>query len=135
MQSHALVSADLPLLSNLNMLENIGLIKEVHDNLSINKAENLALEMLKKIGLEDIALKRENSCSRVEILYVMLIRALMTQEKSVIIKLPSSILDDLQEINKVVDNISLLKASKNIFFVDLKINKIHYEGCQCNIIK
>lgn len=115
------------------MLENIGLIKEVHENLSIADAENLALEKLKTVGLGDIARKRENSCSSVEILYVMIIRALMTQEKSVIIKLSSAMLDNLQDIKKVVDNISLLKDSKKVFFVDLTINKTHYEGCQCNI--
>ncbi len=50
-EEYSLISRDTPLISNLNMIENIALIKEVHERLSIEKAENIAKEYLEKIGI------------------------------------------------------------------------------------
>ena len=80
------------------MLENIAIIKEVHELMSIDEAEDIAREELKKISLSQIALYRLTQCSPIEIFYVMLIRAIMAKEMNVIIVTPFLLVDNLSEI-------------------------------------
>ena len=117
------------------MIENIALIKEVHLLLSTPKAQEEAQEYLKKIGLESIATNRLTACSAVEIFYVQLIRALMTQEKNIIIVSPFSLIDNLRNINDIIENIKLLNQDRNILILDTQNNEIHYKGYACNIVK
>ena len=130
-----LISIDTPLISNLNMCENIALIKEVHENLSVFKANNLALNILRKIGLEEIGYEYVGNCSDEEIFLVMYIRAVMSQEKNVILKLPSRILGNLFSIKKLIQNMIDLGFNKKIIILDLVSNENYYEGCECNIEK
>lgn len=135
LENYSLISKDTPLISNLNMLENIALIKEVHELLSIEKAENTANEYLAKIGLSQIGLKRLNQCTSVEIFYVMFIRALMSKEMNVIIATPFYLISNLRDIQPILDNIEILNENKNIFIFDNITNKSHYEGSSCPIVK
>ena len=133
-QEHSvIVSHHTPLISNLDMCENIALIKEFHENLSVRDAEDLALEMLQVLELEHIARYRAHKCSHEERLLVMMMRAMMCQEKSIIIKLPSEILGNLLTIQKTVERVTEISKSKNIVILDLVTNKIYYEGSACHI--
>lgn len=135
LEDYSLISKDTPLISNLNMLENIALIKEVHELLSIEKAENIAKESLEKIGLSHIGLNRLNQCSSLEVFYVMFIRALMSRDMNVIITTPFSLISNLRDIQPILDNIEILNTHKNIFIFDNITNKSHYEGSSCPIVK
>ena len=117
------------------MLENIALIKEVHERLSREKAEEIASDSLEKIALGDVGLKRVNQCNSLEIFYVMFIRALMSKETTVIIATPFSLINNLRDIQPIIDNIEILNESKNIFIFDSITNKSHYEGSSCLIVK
>ena len=83
-QGYSLVSSDLPLIYNLNIVENISLIKEVHEFMPREEAQNQASDLLSKIDLKHIALYRANECSVIEIFYVMFMRALMTSDKNIL---------------------------------------------------
>lgn len=117
------------------MIENIALIKEVHNSLSTPKAQENAQTYLEKINLEQIATYRLTACSVDEIFYVQFIRALMTQEKNIIIVTPFSLIENLRNINDIIENIKLLNQDKNILILDTLNNEIHYKGYSCNIVK
>ncbi len=117
------------------MVENIALIQEFHQLLSINKAEQIASEYLSKIALTHISQNRLNQCSLLEIFYIMFIRALMTQEMDVIISSPLLLIGELQNMKNVINNLISLNGNKNILILDTKTNEIHYEGCSCHIVK
>lgn len=117
------------------MLENIALIKEVHEHMPTKKAQEEAKEQLKKIELESIGLYRLNQCDTYEVFCVSLIRALMTKEMNVIIVSPFHLIDNLRDIETVVATIQKLEVKKNILILDTVSNEIHYKGSSCNIVK
>jgi ABC-type lipopolysaccharide export system ATPase subunit len=117
------------------MLENIALIKEVHEHLETLKAQDIAREMLKKISHEHVALYRVSSCSPTEIFYIQFIRALMMREEKIMIVTPFSLIDNLRNINVIIKNIEILAHKKHILIVDMLSNEIHYQGTACNTVK
>ncbi len=134
-KNYSFISIDTPLISNLNMVENIALIQEFHQLLSINKAESIAYKQLEKIQLSHISTNRLHECSSLEIFYVMFIRALMTQEMDVIICSPLLLIGELQNMKNVINTLIFLNERKNILILDTQTNEIHYEGCLCHIAK
>jgi len=133
-KDYSLISAKTPLISNLNMIENIALIKEVHESLATKLAQKEASEYLEKIDIS-IGLNRLNQCTSFEIFCVYLIRALMTKETNVIIVTPFHLIDNLKKINEILMVIEKLEINKNIFILDTLSNETHYKGCLCNIVK
>ena len=133
--NYSLVSSELPLIYNLNMLENISLIKEVHEHMPVVDAQQLAMEFLKRVALENIALKRVNECSIIEIFYVMFIRALMSSEKRVLIEVTHGVVDSLTNIHALLESINILNTEKEVVILDLQEREIYYRGSRCNIIK
>lgn len=117
------------------MLENIALIREVHEHMPTLQAQEEAKEALKKIDLQNIAFYRLNQCSSYEIFCVCLIRALMTKEMNVIIVSPFHLIDNLRDIQTIVSTIEKLEVKKNILILDTSSNEIHYKESSCNIVK
>jgi len=117
------------------MLENIALIKEVHEHLPTKDAQAKAKEFLKKIDLENISLYRLNQCNSFEIFCVALIRSLMTKEMNVIIVSPFYLVDSLRDFNTILKIIEKLETKKNILILDTISNETHYKESSCNIIK
>ncbi|NOR57971.1 MAG: hypothetical protein GQ474_05550 [Sulfurimonas sp.] len=117
------------------MLENIALIKEVHEHMPTEEAQKEAKESLKKIELEKIGLHRLNQCNSYEVFCVCLIRALMTKESDVIIVSAFHLIDNLRDIETIVSTIEKLKVKKNILILDTISNEIHYKDSSCNIVK
>ena len=117
------------------MLENIALIKEVHEYLSTSKAQKIAREMLTKIGQDHISLYRVSACTPIEIFYTQFIRALMMKEKTIIIVTPFTLIENLRDINAIIDSIKTLGGEKDILLLDMLSNENHYEGSPCNIVK
>ena len=135
MEDYSLVSVDIPLISNLNILENISLIKEVHEHISTLEAQNLAREKLFSIDLEHIAQFRVPACSAVEIFYTMFIRASMSQEETIYILNPQVTMGNLKYIDKILTNLQKINCYKNIVILDIIDNEDSYKGCLCNIVK
>ncbi len=135
-EEYSLISSQTPLISNLNMCENISLIKEVNERLSRKKAEKIADDYLQKINLTKVASARVSQCSSLEIFYTMFIRALMTKEKNIIIARPLSLIQNSKELEKIIQNLHILNAdSKNIIILDTITNESRYKGFSCHIIK
>jgi len=135
MEDYAVISVDTPLISNLSMVENIALIKEVKEGYSRKKAESLALEYLQRIGLTKIATLRVSSCSINELFDVMFIRAMMTKEHSIVIVSPLVIVKNPREIKTLFEHIDKLKGEKKVLILDTIANKNLYEGLVCNITR
>ena len=129
------MSVDLPLIYNLNILENIAIIKEVHENMKVLKAQQLAEKTLETIGLGSLGLKRPEECFTNDIFFIMLIRAMMCKEKTIIIESPETMLESLKDIAKVLERIDLLESSKRVLFLDIQNNENYYKGTKCTIIK
>ena len=117
------------------MIENIALIKEVHEHMPTSLAQKEALDYLSKINLQNIGKNRLTQCKSLEIFYISFIRALMTKEMNVIIVTPFHLIDNLREINTILASIEKLEVQKNILIFDTFSNETHYKGCSCNIIK
>jgi ABC-type phosphate/phosphonate transport system ATPase subunit len=104
------VSVDVPLISNQEVWMNIALIKQYHENMPRPEAEQIALHALQRLGLLDIAYKRNPSLTNEERYCVMLLRAVMVRDAMVIIDRPLKIIPNLnsydfifQTLNKIED--------------------------------
>ncbi len=117
------------------MKENIALIKEVHRKKPRLEAEAEAVEMLQKISLGRIGSLRSNKCTKEELFYVMIIRALMCESEEIFIKTPLQLLENLSNICKIIENIEILNNNKGIMILDTRSNHWHYKGCGCNIVE
>ena len=122
------MSVDTPLISNLNMLENIALIHEVHNHTSTKVAQEEASFFLNKIDKLGIAFKRTHQCNELELFYTMIIRAIMTKEKNIVILRPLSILKNIEFLAVAMKNLALLNENKNIIILENDINRFQYEG-------
>ncbi|MCK9492081.1 MAG: hypothetical protein M0Q24_08315 [Sulfurimonas sp.] len=117
------------------MLENIALIKEVHEHLATKDAQVQAREALAKINLQKISLYRVHMCNAYEIFCVCVVRAMMSDDKSVIIISPINLLDNSSSMDDVVSVIKKLQMSQDIVILDTLANETHYKEVSCNIVK
>jgi len=99
------------------------------------RAEDLALEMLMCLGIQDIAHKRLENCSKKERFLAMFIRAIMMKEGSIILKTPQEVLGNSYDIREVITEMQKIDTDKKIYIVDLLRNKNDYEGCACSTEK
>jgi len=81
---------------------NISLIKQYHENMPLNQAQDVALNALQRLNLKHIANKRNPFLNNEERFCVMLLRAVMVREASVIIDRPFKIMPHLNDINFVL---------------------------------
>ncbi|MDO8720949.1 MAG: hypothetical protein Q7J31_01815 [Syntrophales bacterium] len=98
-----LISADVPLISNLDVWHNIALIYEYHRNIPEKKAEVFVIECLKRYGLENIAHKRNAFLSEEDRFYVMLLRAAMLPDAVIVIDRPFKIMPYLKDTSFIYD--------------------------------
>ena len=103
--------------------------------MSTQKAEDLALEMLMHLGIQEIAHRRLENCSKKELFLVMLLRAVMMKEDSIILKLPQEILGNIYDIREVSTEMNKIDTDKKIYIVDFLRNKNDYKGCACSTEK
>lgn len=133
----ALVSSEIPLLSNLNMVENIALINQYHQNQSIRKSETAARQVLSNLGYEACAEKRMLQSSDIETFMVKLTRAYLAPLNEVIIVQPAMLINEFSaiEMNKIINAVNHLSLDKKIEIFDLEFNQANYEGMACHIKK
>jgi ABC-type lipoprotein export system ATPase subunit len=127
------LSNQTPLLSNLNMCENIALIREVHQKLSQEQSNIQAKEALIDIGLEHVCHNRVHQCTPLETFYVMVIRALMCDVSNICVVTPYSFVKKLGEFESVLATLQKLKFHHNIIVIDVAKNLHYYRNCSCNI--
>lgn len=106
--SIALVSFDIPLISNLDVWNNIALIKLYKEDMNVRQAKKYVLRLLLRFGLEDIAYKRSAVLSEEQKFCVMLMRAAMVKNAIIVIDRPFMIL------HKSKDSILIMEALMKI---------------------
>jgi ABC-type lipoprotein export system ATPase subunit len=106
-----LVSLDVPLISNLDVWVNIALIKQYHENLSADKAQELVLRYLTGYGMEDISNKRNHALTNRERFCAMLLRAAMVIDSIVVIDRPFTIIPDVQDDRFIYDSLKAIDHS------------------------
>lgn len=87
-----LVSADVPLISNLAVWGNIALIYQYHREVSRRNAEALVLQYLGRYNLEHVAYKRNSELSEEQRFRVMILRAAMLTDAVIVIDRPFKLL-------------------------------------------
>ena len=93
------------------------------------KAQELAKEQLLKLNLSHIENYRVAQCSSLEIFYSMLIRAIMTKDGHILIKMPYTLIDNLENIDELIENIQLLEfQNKKIFILDTVNHQSRYSN-------
>jgi ABC-type uncharacterized transport system YnjBCD ATPase subunit len=123
-----LVSLDVPLLSNLDIWVNIALIKQYHENLSVDKAQKLVLSYLARYSLADISSKRNPALTNKERFYVMLLRAAMVRDSIVVIDRPFTIIPDVQNDQFIYDALKVVDDSfKECHIFDYQWSKDRYK--------
>jgi ABC-type uncharacterized transport system YnjBCD ATPase subunit len=97
------VSVDIPLISNLDVWENIALIQQYHYNAPMTKAKRLVLEALDRYGLQGIAHLRNPSLSAEERFRVMLLRASSFENATILIDRPFLLMPHLKDAGLIYD--------------------------------
>lgn len=130
------VSTQTPLLSNLSMLENIALISQVHEKLSITRSHKKAYEALSTLDLGRIASLRYENCSAKEKFYVQLLRANILKDAKVIIEQPFMLLAEEMSIEFILNALQRLNISYDrVSIIDLIHQQSNYKEPQCHIEK
>ena len=130
-----LISEETPLISNLDMKENIALIKEVHHHKNRLEAEREAQETLQKMGYEYLGDLRKSKCNDFERFVVMLARASMCDKETILIQSPFSLVHSLESISKILDLLEKLNPKQVIIFLDTYNNQIDYKDPRCDTIE
>lgn len=99
------VSLDAPLISNLNVINNITLIPQYHRNMPLKQAETIADELLERFGMGSIANKKIINLSPEELFCVMLLRAAMIEDAVLVLDRPFSILTNIMEDQFIMDSL------------------------------
>lgn len=107
------VSSDVPLISNQEAYLNIALIKAYHENMPMREARRLALELLDRLGLAHIALRRNPALTPEERFYVMLLRAAMVRDARILIDQPFKMIPQLKDFAPVM---AALKKIDDLYF-------------------
>jgi len=96
-----MVSAQAPLISNLDAWLNVALIRQYHENLPRDRARREVLAYLDRFGMGAIADRRISSLEDQEQFCIMLLRAAMVKRAVLVIDRPFQIMPDLQDARYV----------------------------------
>ena len=99
------MSLDAPLISNLNVRNNITLIPQYHRNMPLKQAEALTDDLLRRLGMASIAGNKTTNLSPEELFCVMLLRAVMVEDAVLVLDRPFSILTNIMEDHFIMDSL------------------------------
>lgn len=114
----AMVSPEVPLLSNLSVWGNIALIPQYHQGLSTRDARARASALLARFSLTGIAEKRNPSLTTDERFLVMVLRAAAVQNAVLLLDRPFQILTGLHDdlfLAETIKGIEDVIAEAHIF--------------------
>lgn len=123
------------MLSNLNMIENIALIPEMHQGLRVPIAEQQAKIELEQAGMQHIGNKRVPQCTDKEKFYAMLIRAKLFNPSKILIEAPFSFISGMHSVEFIMNAIKNADIPHSVEIADLKSNRMHYTGEECHILE
>lgn len=116
--SLAMVSPEVPLLSNLSVWGNIALIQQYHQGRSTREARARAFALLERFSLTGIAEKRNPSLTADERFLVMVLRAAAVQDAVLLLDRPFQILTGLHDdrfLAEIIERIEDVIAEAHIF--------------------
>jgi ABC-type lipoprotein export system ATPase subunit len=122
-----LISLDIPLISNLDVWNNIALIKLYNDNMPRRQAEKLVLKLLMRYGLDNIAYKRSADLTDEQKFCIMLLRTAMVSEAIIVIDRPFIILHNSKDSGVMENALSTIDdLYKQCHILDYIWNKNRY---------
>lgn len=107
------VCEDVPLISNQEVWLNIALIKQYHENMSAQASRKLVLALLKRLGLEGVADKRNLALGDKERFLVKLLRSAMVRDAAILISRPFNMIPQLKNIDPILQ---ALKTIDDLYF-------------------
>jgi len=107
-QRIGVVSEDVPLISNLDIWINIALIRQYHQNLSGETAQEEVMGYLRRYQIEMIAHKRTHALTDEQRFLVMLLRAAMVANAVIVIDRPFKLLPALQDNRFIDDSLQII---------------------------
>ncbi len=123
-RNFALVSENTPLLRDLNVIENIALILEYHDKISIKKAQSCVNDVLKRCGADILSYKKVYELDKKDSIIIKYIRAYMSNFEIILIDRPFSMLDKMEDMQSIFE-LSEVLDDKAAQIVDLKSNEYY----------
>jgi len=81
---------------------NIALIKQYHENMPKRRAQRMVVEYLQRLGVGDIAYKRNPVLTQEERFCAMLLRAAMVKDAMILIDQPFKIIPHLKDVRLIV---------------------------------
>ena len=121
------VSPHTPLLSNLNIIENIALIEEVHQRYNRDTSHKNALKKLEKLNMQYLATKQLSECNEFEKFSLMLIRASMMQYVTIVIITPLVQYQSQDSLEYLTQTMKILEIEKRTIILDLSLYKNDYK--------
>lgn len=122
-----IVSHDIPLISNLNVRNNISLILQYHRNMPAKKAGKFVDECLERLGIPLVADKRISTLSTEENFLTMLLRAAMMEDAILVLDRPFSILTNITEDYFIMDTLEKIDdLFKEAYIFDCIWRKLRY---------
>ena len=103
------VSVDVPLLSNQDVIMNISLIKEYHENMSMKDASLFVMQGLQRLGIAHIAYKRNPALTSEERFCAMLLRAAMVKDALIVIDRPFKMISHLENAGLLFRSLSKIE--------------------------
>ena len=103
------VSMDLPLLSNQDVIMNISLIKEYHENMSKKDASLFVMQGLQRLGIAHVAYKRNPALTSEERFCAMLLRAAMVKDALIVIDRPFKMISHLENAGLLFRSLSKIE--------------------------
>ena len=130
------VSSHTPLLSNLNIIENIALIEEVHKRYNRKISHQNALHKLSQFNMQSLATKQASQCNELEKFTLILIRASMMQNVTIVIITPLAQYQTQGSLDYLIEAMQTLKIEERTIILDLSLYKNDYKekGLSCHII-
>jgi len=124
-----IVSPDFPLISNLDVLGNIALIREYHGNLPREAVEDQIRDLLRRFDLSAIAHRRSAVLSEKDRFVVMLLRAAMVMEAMILIDRPFRMLHDPRDYGFILTSLKKIDEwYKECHIFDYSWNEERYGG-------
>lgn len=116
-QNLGVVSEDVPLISNLDVLSNIALIKQYHQNLPHETAKKEVVGYLKRYQLDKIANKRNAALTPEQRFRILLLRAAMMMEAVIIIDRPFKLLSEHHDSYFIYDSLNIIDDLYNRCYI------------------
>ena len=131
------VSSHTPLLSNLNIIENIALIEEVHQRYNRDISHKNALIKLSQFKMQSLANKKASQCNELEKFTLILIRASMMTNVTIVIVTPLVQYQSQNSLDYLLKAMQILKIEERTVILDLSLYKNDYKekGLPCHIIE